>query len=49
MNRLFTAYNQCVGGIGQLENRFDQFRFDIHRDATDLALVVHGHACASWP
>ena len=43
MNRLFTAYNQCVGRIGQLENRFDQFRFDIHRDATDLALVVHGH------
>ena len=26
-----------------LENRFDQFRHAIQRDATDLALVVHGH------
>ena len=43
MNRLFTAYNQCVGRTGQLENRFDQFRFAVHRDATELALVVHGH------
>ena len=43
MNRLFTAYNQCVSRTGQLEHRFDQFRFAIHRDATDLALVVHGH------
>ena len=43
MNRLFTAYNQCVNRTSQLENRFDQFRFAIHRDATDLALVVQGH------
>ena len=43
MNRLFTAYNQCVGRTSQLENRFDRFQFAIQRDATDLALVVHGH------
>ena len=43
MNRLFTAYNQCVSRTGHLENSFDQFRFDIRRDATDLALVVQGH------
>ena len=43
MNRLFTAYNQCVGRTSQLENRFDQSRHAIQRDATDLALVVHGH------
>ena len=43
MNRLFTAYNQCVGRTSQLEERFAQFRFAIHRDATDIALVVHGH------
>ena len=34
LSRLFTAYNQCVGRTGQLENRFDQFRFEIRRDAT---------------
>ena len=43
LNRLFTAYNQCVGRTGHLENRFDQFRFDIRRDATDLAIVVQAH------
>ena len=43
MSRLFTAYNQCVSRTSQLEHRFDQFRFAIHRDATDLALVVQGH------
>ena len=43
VHRLHAAYNQCVNRTGQLEHRFDQFRFAIHRDATDLALVVHGH------
>ena len=43
MNRLFVAYNQCVSRTNHLENRFDQFRHAIQRDATDLALVVHGH------
>ena len=31
LSRLFTAHNQCVGRTGQLENRFDQFRFDPNR------------------
>ena len=43
MNRLYTAYNQCVSRTNHVENRFDQFRHAIQRDATDLALVVHGH------
>ena len=43
LSRLFTAYNQCVGRTGHLEHRFDQFRFDIRRDATDMALVLQGH------
>ena len=43
MNRLFGAYNQCVSRTNQLENRFDQFRHAIQRDAIDLAIVVHGH------
>ena len=43
MNRLFVAYNQCVSRTNHLENRFDQFRHAIQRDATDLAIVVHGH------
>ena len=42
-SRLFTAYNQCVSRTGQLENRFDQFRFEIRRDATEMALVLQGH------
>ena len=43
MNRLYVAYNQCVSRTNHLENRFDQFRHALQRDATDLALVVHGH------
>ena len=43
MNRLFGAYNQCVSRVNHLENRFDEFRHAIRRDATDLAIVVHGH------
>ena len=43
MNRLFIAYNQCVSRANHLENRFEEFRHAIRRDATDLALVVHGH------
>ena len=43
MNRLYVAYNQCVSRTNHLENRFDQFRHAIQRDATDLALMVHGH------
>ena len=43
LSRLFTAYNQCVGRTGQLEHRFDQFRFEIRRDATETALILQGH------
>ena len=43
LSRLFTAYNQCVGRTGHLENRFDQFRFDLRRDATDMALLLQDH------
>ena len=43
LSRLFTAYNQCVGRTGHLENRFDQFRFEIRRDATEMALILQGH------
>ena len=43
LSRLFTAYNQCVGRTGQLEHRFDQFRFDLRREATDMALLLQDH------
>ena len=43
INRLYGAYTQCVSRTNPLENRFDQFRHAIQKDATDLALVVHGH------
>ena len=43
VHRLHAAYNQCVNRTGQLEHRFDQFRFAIHRDAGDLAILVEGH------
>ena len=43
LSRLFTAYNQCVGRTGHLENRFEQFRFDLRRDATDMALLLQDH------
>ena len=43
VNRLFGAYNQCVSRTNHIENRFEQFRHAIQKDATDLAMVVHGH------
>ena len=43
LNRLFTAYNQCVGRTGQLENRFDQFRFEIQKNATEVSIIVQSH------
>ena len=43
VNRLFGADNQCVSRANHLENRFEQFRHAIQKDATDLAMVVHGH------
>ena len=41
--RLFVAYSQCVSRINHVENRLDQFRHAIQKDALDLAIVVHGH------
>ena len=43
LGRLFTAYNQCVGRTGQLENRFDQFRFEIRKDATEMSIILQSH------
>ena len=43
MQRLFVAYNQCVSRTNHVENRLDQFRHAIQKDALDLALVVLGH------
>ena len=43
MQRLFVAYDQCVSRTNHVENRLDQFRHAIQKDALDLALVVHGH------
>ena len=43
INRLYGAYTQRVSRTNHLEHRFDRFRHAIQKDATDLALVVHGH------
>ena len=43
VQRLFVAYNQCVSRVNHVENRLDQFRHAIQKDALDLAIVVHGH------
>ena len=43
INRLYSAYTQCVSRTHHLEHRFDQFRHDIQKDAIELAFVVHGH------
>ena len=43
MQRLFVAYNQCVNRTNHVEDRLEQFRSVVQRDATDLALMVHRH------
>ena len=43
MQRLHVAYTQCVNRTNHVEERLDQFRSVIQRDATDLALMVHRH------
>ena len=43
MQRLHVAYNQCVSRTNHVEERLDEFRNAIQRDATDLALMVHRH------
>ena len=41
VQRLFVAYNQCVTRANHIEDRLEQFRAAVHRDATELALTVH--------
>ena len=40
MQRLFVAYNQCVTRVAQTDDRLEQFRSAIRRDALDIALNV---------
>ena len=38
MQRLFVAYNQCVNRVAQTDDRMEQFRTNLRRDALELAL-----------
>ena len=40
MQRLFAAYNQCVARVAHADDRLEQFRSTIRRDALDIALCV---------
>ena len=40
MHRLFGAYNQCVTQVAQTDDRLEQFRSAVRRDALELALTV---------
>ena len=40
MQRLFVAYNQCVNRVAQTDDRMEQFRTHLRRDALELALNV---------
>ena len=40
VQRLFTAYNQCVNRVAQTDDRMEQFRTNLRRDALELALNV---------
>ena len=40
MHRLFVAYNQCVTRVANTDDRLEQFRSTIRRDALDIALTV---------
>ena len=40
MQRLFVACNQCVARVAQTDDRLEQFRSTIHRDALELTLNV---------
>ena len=40
MQRLFTAYNQCVNRVAQTDDRMGQFRTNLRRDALELTLNV---------
>ena len=40
MQRFFDAYNQCVTRVTYTDDRLEQFRTAVRRDATELALTV---------
>ena len=40
MQRLFVAYNQCVTRVNHTDDRLEQFKTAVRRDATELALTV---------
>ena len=40
MQRLLAAYNQCVHRVAQTDDRMEQFRSNLRRDALELALNV---------
>ena len=40
IQRLFVAYNQCVHRVAQTDDRMEQFRSNLRRDALELALTV---------
>ena len=40
MQRLFVAYNQCVTRVAETDDRLEQFRSTIRRDALELTLNV---------
>ena len=40
MQRLLAAYNQCTHRVAQTDDRMEQFRSNLRRDALELALTV---------
>ena len=40
MQRLLAAYNQCIHRVAQTDDRMEQFRSNLRRDALELALNV---------
>ena len=40
MQRLFAAYHQCVARVSQTDERLEQFRSNIRRDALEMSLTM---------
>ena len=40
MQRVFVAYNQCVTRVAQIDDRLEQFRSAVRRDALEITLNV---------
>ena len=40
MQRLFVAYNQCIHRVAQTDDRMEQFRSNLRRDALELTMNV---------